>query len=236
MVPARGARVSGRIIAIGDIHGCSKALAALLDAIQPGPEDTLVLLGDYIDRGPDSKGVLEQLIRLQGRCTLVPLKGNHEEMFLIAREGVDVRYWLGLGGRQMLDSYGPFKEAKDVPWEHVAFIRQCRDYFETANHFFVHGSYDSDRPLPEQPWNSLRWRSISPQATAHYSGKVAVVGHTPQPSGAVLDLGFLKCIDTFCHGGGWLTALEVNTGRLWQANEAGELRPGAGGRGPTADG
>jgi serine/threonine protein phosphatase 1 len=220
--------VSGRIIAIGDIHGCSKALAALLDAIQPTPGDTLIPLGDFVDRGPDSRGVLEQLIRLQDRCTLVPLKGNHEEMFLAAREGVDVRYWLGLGGREMLASYGPFKEAKDVPWEHVAFIRQCRDYHETANHIFVHGYYDPDRPLHEQPWDSLRWRSLPLQAAPHCSGKVAVVGHTPQPSGEVLDLGFLKCIDTFCHGGGWLTALDVNTGRVWQANAAGELRTGAG--------
>jgi serine/threonine protein phosphatase 1 len=53
---------------------------------------------------------------------------------------------------------------------------------------------------------------------------VAVVGHTPQEGGEVLDLGYLKCIDTFCHGGGWLTALEVRTGKVWQANLAGEVR------------
>jgi serine/threonine protein phosphatase 1 len=56
------------------------------------------------------------------------------------------------------------------------------------------------------------------------SGKVAAVGHPPQKSGEVLDLGYLKCIDTFCHGGGWLTALEVGNGKVWQANLAGEMQ------------
>lgn len=62
-----------RVIAIGDIHGCSVALATLIGAIDPGPDDVLVPLGDYIDRGPDSRGVLDQVITLRGRCTVVPL-------------------------------------------------------------------------------------------------------------------------------------------------------------------
>ena len=77
----------GRTIAIGDIHGCSAALAALLRAIDPTALDTLVFLGDYIDRGPDSRGVLEQVIALAERCAVVPLLGNHEEMLLAALEG-----------------------------------------------------------------------------------------------------------------------------------------------------
>jgi serine/threonine protein phosphatase 1 len=76
-----------REIAVGDSHGCSKALHALIEAIQPSPEDTIITLGDYIDWGPDSRGVLDQLIALGQRCTLVPLRGNHEEMLLAAREG-----------------------------------------------------------------------------------------------------------------------------------------------------
>jgi serine/threonine protein phosphatase 1 len=69
-----------RIIAVGDVHGCSAALAALVRAIDLMALDTLVFLGDYIDRGPDSRGVLEQVIALAARCTVVPLPGNHEEM------------------------------------------------------------------------------------------------------------------------------------------------------------
>ena len=83
--PYKNRMTEGRIIAIGDVHGCSAALAALVQAIAPTPLDTLVFLGDYIDRGPDSRGVLEQVIALAERCIVVPLLGNHEEMLLAAR-------------------------------------------------------------------------------------------------------------------------------------------------------
>ena len=65
-----------RTIAIGDIHGCSRALAALIEAVQPGSQDEIVPLGDYIDNGPDSRGVIDQLIALAGRCRLIPLRGS----------------------------------------------------------------------------------------------------------------------------------------------------------------
>ena len=71
-----------RIIALGDIHGHSQALDAILAAVDPQAEDTLVFLGDYVDIGPDSKGVLERVIALKERCQVVALLGNHEEMML----------------------------------------------------------------------------------------------------------------------------------------------------------
>ena len=86
-----------RTIAIGDIHGCSAALDALLDAIRPRPEDTIVTLGDYINRGPDTRGVLDRLIDLGRRCRLVPLLGNHEQMLLEARSGLHPTTWLRHG-------------------------------------------------------------------------------------------------------------------------------------------
>jgi len=96
-----------RTIAIGDIHGCSVALAALLESIDPQPDDTIVPLGDYVDRGIDSKGVIDQLIALGDRCRLVPLLGNHEEMMLGAREGrSDFQFWMNCGGITCLESYG----------------------------------------------------------------------------------------------------------------------------------
>jgi serine/threonine protein phosphatase 1 len=85
----------GRTIAIGDIHGCSKAAAALIDAIAPGSEDTIVTLGDYIDRGQDTRGVLDKLIALNAQCRLIPLMGNHEERLLDAlRSKQNLRRWL----------------------------------------------------------------------------------------------------------------------------------------------
>ena len=74
----------GRTIAIGDIHGCSAALRALIAAIEPTADDTLVPLGDYVDRGPDSRGVIDAVLELEKRCRVVPLLGNHELMLLDA--------------------------------------------------------------------------------------------------------------------------------------------------------
>ena len=223
----------GRTIAIGDVHGCSAALAALVRAIELTELDTLVFLGDYIDRVPDSRGVLGQVIELGKRCTVVPLLGNHEEMLLAALEGQsELRYWLKFGGTEALASYG-YRGGSEprsadlralIPTAHLQFVKGCRDYFETVQHIFVHAYYEPDRLLHEQRWDGLRWASLPPVPARHCSGKVAIVGHTPQKSGEILDLGYLKCIDTFCHGGGWLTALEVRTGKVWQANLAGEMR------------
>jgi serine/threonine protein phosphatase 1 len=220
----------GRIIAIGDVHGCSAALAALVRAIDPTALDTLVFLGDYIDRGPDSRGVLEQVIALGQRCTVVPLLGNHEEMVLAALEGQsELDFWMKFGGVEALASYGygggrgirPGGLRGILPAEHLEFMKGCRDYFETVRHIFVHAYYEPDRPLHEQPWSALRWASLPPVPKPHCSGKVAIVGHTPQKSGEVLDLGYLKCIDTFCHGGGSPTALEVVSGKVWQSVSSG---------------
>jgi serine/threonine protein phosphatase 1 len=99
--------MAGRTIAIGDVHGCSAALRALLDAVAPAPDDVVVLLGDYIDRGPDSKGVLDLLLDLVGRCQLIPLLGNHEEMVLAAlSDHKALEGWLSCGGAETVLSYG----------------------------------------------------------------------------------------------------------------------------------
>src|SRR5262245_23807229 len=199
--------MAGRTITIGDIHGCRDALVALIDAVAPGPDDTLVTLGDYIDQGPDSRGVLDRLIALAERCRLVPLLGNHEEILLDAlRDTTALRRWLNCGGADTLRSYGwsrggPRRAVADwVPARHREFLAGCRPYQETATHIFVHAGYIPELPLTQQPGMALRWR-VTAAATAqpHQSGKVAVVGHTAQMSGEVLDLGFLVCIDTNCH-------------------------------------
>jgi len=215
-----------RMIAIGDVHGCATALRALLEAIQPSAGDTIVMLGDCVDRGPDSRGVIEQVLSLRDECRLVTLLGNHEEMmlnYLDHRPQPDD--WLMCGGAATLASYGDGQDAADVPPEHVSFIRVWDDYFETETHFFCHGKYEPHRPLDQQRWHLLRWDSLRDGVPGpHYSGKTAIVGHTPQRSGEIFDRGYLRCIDTCCYGGGWLTALDVTTDRVWQASESGRLR------------
>ena len=214
----------GRIIAIGDIHGCSMALASLLDAIAPRPDDTIVTLGDYVDRGLDSKGVLDQLIALADHCRLVPILGNHDEMMLHAKDGKsDYQFWMNCGGIVALDSYGETGRLELVPREHFRFLENCLPYFETETHFFVHANYRAELALDRQDDQTLRWLSLMDHLPGpHCSGKVAVLGHTPQHE--VLDLGQLVCLDTGCCDGGWLTSLDLATGRLWQADEQGQLR------------
>lgn len=223
-----------RTIAIGDIHGCAIALAKLIETIEPRLGDTVVPLGDYVDRGIDSRGVIDQLISLAGRCRLVPILGNHEEMLLGAREGrSDFRFWMNCGGMKCLDSYGSTGRMELIPSAHVEFLRSCRTCFETERHFFVHANYEPNVPLDRQTPHTLRWLSLRDYVppAPHCSGKVAVVGHTPHSE--ILDLGYLKCLDTRCCYGGWLTALDVDSGQVWQTNERGELR-GAEHRRPTA--
>ena len=213
-----------RTIAIGDIHGCAKALAALIDAIAPTADDTIVPLGDYVDRGPDSRTVVDILIELVDRCQLVPLLGNHEAMMLDAIESLEVReFWYEVGGSETVESYGGSLD--EIPLDHLVFLRGLNRYHETDSHLFVHANYDASLPLDQQPDQLLLWEHIVHTLPArHYSGKPAVVGHTPQGTGEILDMDYLICIDTYCVGGGWLTALDVASGQVWQANRAGKLR------------
>ncbi len=214
----------GRTIAIGDIHGCWAALRALVAAIKPAADDTLVPLGDYVDRGPDSRGVLDELLVLEKQCRLAPLLGNHEIMLLDALTNpLAIEPWKDCGGKTTLASYGG--KLANIPEVHWAFIRRCRRYYETATHFFVHANYEADMPLDEQPDYLLFWEHLMFRIPReHENGKIAIVGHTSQKTGEIFDAGHVLCIDTFCHGGGWLTALDVARGTIWQADIKGKMR------------
>jgi len=216
----------GRNIAIGDIHGCTTALAALVQALEPQQQDKLILLGDYIDRGPDSRGTLDFLMDLARRCWLVPLMGNHEKILLSILAGKDymMENWMGLGGGATLQSFnanGP----ENIGEHYIAFMRNCVRSHETPGHLLLHANYLPNLPLEQQPQYVIRWQSLRHRTPPpHYSGKKAVVGHTAQKTGEVLDLGHLMCIDTYCYGGGWLTALDLDTGDLLQASQNRQVR------------
>ena len=216
-----------RLFAIGDIHGCATALRTLVTVIDPRPEDTVVVLGDVIDWGPNSRDCVKQLIDLSSRCHFILVRGNHEEMLFAAlKSESDLRSWLDLGGEQTLMSY-PYRGGDDfIDPEHVQFLKaNALDFFETDEFIFVHASYDPNKLMAEQSNTTLQWEFVEPEKMRpHYSGKTVVCGHSPQTGGEPLDLGFLKVIDTDCSRGGWLTALEVGSGRIVQANQLGETR------------
>lgn len=218
-----------RTLAIGDIHGVSSALDALMEFVGPNADDALVFLGDYVDRGPDSKGVIDRLIAWSQSLQLVCLRGNHELMMMNARHGRDdLRMWLAVGGSQALASYGRGGRAAlaDVPDEHWDFLdERCGDYFETDTHIFVHANLDPGRALADQPEAMLFWEFLT-KPIDHVSGKTIIVGHTSQKSGEPLAWKKTVCIDTFAYGGGWLTCLDVDTRRYWQADALGRTRTG----------
>ncbi len=216
-----------RFLAVGDLHGCFKALTTLAAFVPFHPEDVVITLGDYVDRGPDSCAVLDWLIAYQRRARLVPLRGNHEIMMLQAREGGEAYHrWLECGGDATLASYSPFGNAGrlvDVPDAHWEFLEQTQGWFETAKHFFVHANAYPDCPLAEQPDFMLYWKGFN-DPPPHESGKVMVCGHTSQESGLPRNLGHAVCIDTWACGSGWLTCLDVGSGRYWQADQRGQTR------------
>ncbi len=215
-----------RTIAVGDIHGCLKALNVLLEALEPQPKDTIVTLGDYVDRGENCRGTLDRLLKLETECHLIPLLGNHDDILLdVHAGGDDLRLnWLGFGGRATLRSYKT-TDVRKIPARHIDFLRRCKLFHETKTHIFIHGSYLPNLPMVEQPRQTLLWGKMRPQPPAkHRSGKTVIVGHTAQRDGKILDAGHLLCIDTCCYGDGWLTALDVKTGNVWQANRQGKLR------------
>jgi serine/threonine protein phosphatase 1 len=221
---------NSRILAIGDIHGCARALDALLRAVAPTADDLIITLGDYVDRGPDSARVIERLIRFSTTHQLIPLRGNHEEMMMEARDSSEaLEFWESCGGRTALDSYadggsGEALSLASVPDAHWAFLDdQCRDYYQTNDHFFVHGGVDATLPLDKQAPFILHWEKYPPPRP-HISGKTMICGHTPQAGSIPGSLPHAICLDTGAGFGGWLTCLEVATGQVWQSNQRGEIR------------
>jgi serine/threonine protein phosphatase 1 len=219
-----------RLLAIGDIHGCFDALGTLIEFVPIATEDLVVALGDYVDRGPDSKLVIEWVIERtrEGRC--FPLRGNHEVMMLDALRGqIPMQHWLQFGGDQALASYSRERgrgRVEDIPIEHLRFLdRELLPYYETADQIFVHASLAPHLALPDQSPLNLYWERFE-NLEPHCSGKTVICGHTAQKDGHPKDVGYAVCIDTWVYGKGWLTCLDVATGEYWQANQERKTRRG----------
>lgn len=212
-----------RTLVIGDIHGCAVALRTLIESVELQGGDTIITLGDYVDRGSDSKGVVQYLIELAQSYNLISLKGNHEQIMELASSSrFDRVMWNQVGGLTTMLSYD-IESLDDLPLKHVQFFNNCKLYHETDTHIFVHGGLKPDLNLEDQSEEDLLWIRMD-ELEAHHSGKIVICGHTPQMDHQILDIGHAICIDTHAYCDGWLTCLEVETGRCWQANEWGEKR------------
>ncbi len=175
------------------------------------------MLGDYVDRGPRSKGVINYLLNWRWEAKLVILKGNHEfimEHALISKLHHD--HWTEVGGDKTLESYGCNLE--EIPKSHWDFIKNARPFFETEKFIFVHGGLSPDKSPEDQDQEEIAWRRFR-DARAHVSGKTVICGHTVQRKGLPRDKGHSICIDTGVCRWGWLTCLDVGAGRYWQMTE-----------------
>lgn len=213
-----------RTLAIGDIHGCYRSLSLLGEVVKFSDDDRIITLGDYVDRGPDSRLVIEWLIERKTHGILVALRGNHEIMMTAARESEQhLKEWLKCGGDAVLQSYG-VSSVEEIPSSHWSFLdNSLLSHFCSKEHFFVHANAYPDIPVDEQPDFMLYWESFGDPAP-HESGLTMICGHTPQRDGIPKSVGHAICIDTWACGKGWLTCLDVGANYCWQANEEGETR------------
>jgi serine/threonine protein phosphatase 1 len=178
----------GKIFAIGDIHGCLVKLMAMMERLDVDSEaDTLVFIGDYIDRGPDSRGVVDFVLDL--RRTLhhvVCLLGNHEQMLLnYYLLGKDRELYFLNGGHATIRSYGRIETPEgmkmDIPDAHLDFFRSLEPYYETDDYIFVHAGLRPGVPLDAQALDDLLWIRYEFIQSRQDFGKIVVFGHTPLP-------------------------------------------------------
>ena len=195
---------------MGDIHGRLELLDKLLARLDLDQErDELVFLGDYIDRGPDSKGVIERLMLLEKEpLGTVFLRGNHEAMLLDYLAGKRKDLFLFNGGIATLRSYArPGQDLEEVapPPAHLDFIRRLKLYYQSGETIFVHAGLRPGIPLEEQDPHDLIWIREEFHSSGYDWGKTIVFGHTP--FGEPFVRGRLIGLDTGAGYDGRLTCL-----------------------------
>jgi serine/threonine protein phosphatase 1 len=217
-----------RLFAIGDIHGCFNTLRTLLEEkIQIKEGDKIILLGDYIDRGTQSKEVIDYIIDLKDKgFYVVPLLGNHESMLLDAYndEGLTSK-WIQNGGTSTLKSFN-ISSLKDIEPEYIEFFKGLTYYFAFEEYLFVHAGFNDSVINPFTDRYSMIWLCKQTYENPLLMNKIIIHGHRPIPVADCKDLvdsnKNVINLDTGCvysnmTGYGTLTAIELNARSLYFA-------------------
>lgn len=170
-----------RIYAIGDIHGCSNTFKRLLlDKIQIQKSDIIYCLGDYIDRGKDSKGVIDFIIDLRAKgYTIHTLRGNHEQMMLDAPLSKEKwNHWIKNGGTEVLKSFN-ISSVEELPSKYLEFLKSTVFYIETNEYIFVHAGLNFNIEDPFSDKVSMLWSRDEYADIAKIKNKTIIHGHTP---------------------------------------------------------
>lgn len=210
--------------AIGDIHGCAVELKILLNKLPLTKESTVVFLGDYIDRGPESKEVINTILDLKKKMKVICLMGNHERMFLdflAQQDSPEAHSFIFNGGGATLASYSSGPEEFHIDEEHMNFFSELLPFYEWGDYFFVHAGVPAIRlnkihPLEHE--HCLLWSRDEFLSLKDYQWeKIIVHGHTP-----VEDVQILKNrinLDTGCVYDGMLSAINLTTKQLYSVQK-----------------
>ncbi|MDZ7739547.1 MAG: metallophosphoesterase family protein [Bacteroidales bacterium] len=215
-------------MAIGDIHGCYQQLYLLVtEIIDLTKDDKLVMLGDYIDRGPDSKAVLDLIMDLISEdFDIIPLMGNHEDMMLNAAGSANGNYnWMMNGGGETLQSFN-VQSVSEIDGRYISFLSAMPVYHTEGHFIFVHGGFNDELDDPFSDKYSMLWERRFEYTSPVFKDKVIVHGHRPHPldelqkqiegSPSVIN------VDTGCvygkeRGLGDLTAIDLLSMKLYSA-------------------
>ncbi|HLE18942.1 MAG TPA: metallophosphoesterase family protein [Syntrophales bacterium] len=207
-----------KLFVIGDIHGCLLKLKNLMAGIEVDDrQDSIIFLGDYIDRGPESREVVEFIIDFKkSRGNVFCLMGNHEEVFIdYLKHGINKETFFINGGFSTLVSYNFPDVIEDLPESHLAFFASLIPYYETDRYVFVHAGLRPGIPLDQQEQEDLLWIRGEFIGSCYDFGKTVVFGHTHflRPLIEVNKIG----IDTGAVYGGKLTCMELPGNRIYQS-------------------
>ena len=175
-----------QFLAIGDIHGCLQSLNGLLKKLSDYSDYTYVFVGDYIDRGPDSKGVVDRVMEFSEDNDCVFLRGNHEQMLLDAVFNNNLDMWLMNGGKSTLSSYDATYDNLNIPDKHIEFYKKTKLYHDTEKYFFVHAGLSPEHTIEEcledkSKHGDFLWGRSHLNAFDTPWEKTVVFGHTPRP-------------------------------------------------------